>query len=175
MEQKMSNKQAELTQYNAAMIQKFKDKIYNGELKIQHSILLKNIEFLQNFKIHKLELIGCMHIIPNLKSSTIKEIKVANCCLKEINAIQLENLEILDASYNSALKIQDIEKYKNLKQLDISSTNLVDISNLKLQQLCSLQLRNNKIKDIPSLSNLINLVELDLSQNADIDIDPIQQ
>ncbi|CAL6003920.1 Leucine_rich repeats-containing protein [Hexamita inflata] len=149
MEQKMSNKQAELTQYNAAMIQKFKDKIYNGELKIQHSILLK--------------------------SSTIKELKVANCCLKEINAIQLENLEILDASYNSALKIQDIEKYKYLKQLDISSTNLVDIYNLKLQQLCSLQLRNNKIKDIPSLSNSINLVELDLSQNADIDIDPIQQ
>ncbi|CAL6041326.1 Conserved_hypothetical protein [Hexamita inflata] len=151
------------------------DKIYNGELIIQNSIQLKNIGFLQNLKIHKLELIGCMHIIPNLKSSTIKELKVANCCLKEINTILLENLEILDASYNSALNMQVIEKFKNLRQLDISNTNLVDISNLKLQQLSSLQLRNNKIKDIPSLSNLINLVELDLSQNADIDIDPLQQ
>ncbi|CAL5978913.1 Conserved_hypothetical protein [Hexamita inflata] len=175
MKQK-SEHQSEQDEYNSCMTLKYKNKVQNGELKIINSKKLTNLEFIQNFKIRKLELIGCRDIIPKLKSSSIQEFTICySDIIQNFDDIQLENVEILTVQGNEKLKNCSFDRFKQLKHLDISSS-YIDISNLNfmLPKLRIQKLRNNQIKDIFTLSNLVNLEELDLSGNEDIDIDPLQ-
>ncbi|CAL5979466.1 cell_wall-binding repeat-containing protein [Hexamita inflata] len=158
----------ELAEYNLTMIKKFKDKIRNGELKIQYCRKLTNLEFQQELEIHKLILIGCQNIVPTLKSCTLKELVIQDSNLQNIDGLELENLEILDVQGNEELCNSNFKKFKKLTQLYASGT-IIDISLLvQLQQLRILNLSNTKLQELSPLQFLVNLEELYLSSNYGI-------
>ncbi|CAL6093126.1 Conserved_hypothetical protein [Hexamita inflata] len=169
-----SEQPSELDEYNSYMAIKYKNRVQNGELKIINTKKLTNLQFLSEFKIHKLELRKCYNIIPVLKSSTIKDMSVRNSMVQNVDGFWLENLENLNVSENKQLENCSFERFKKLKQLDISETNRSDISNLKLPLLRILTLRRNKAIDLSSLHCLENLEELDLSYNITVYINPLQ-
>jgi Leucine-rich repeat (LRR) protein len=119
--------------------------------------------------------------------------------LGEIRAIDLQKLQILDASHRGVIELVGIAQCPNLLDLNLSHNEIVDVGSLanltKLERLdlsdnhlrggagiegiaaCenlgTLNLSGNELVDISLLAGLEGLTELNLSRNEITDVSPL--
>jgi Leucine-rich repeat (LRR) protein len=82
--------------------------------------------------------------------------------LSEIEGLQkLENLKILDLSYNELTNVKGLENFTSLKVLNLQNNRLLDTLGLeKLRNLEELRLYRNDIHDIPKFEHFKKLKKL---------------
>ncbi|CAL6002444.1 Conserved_hypothetical protein [Hexamita inflata] len=178
-------------EYDAKMTLKYEGKIKDGNLEIGNRLLgdpeVTNLRFLEQFDISTLNLYISNGMSVQLKSSTLKELKVYNCRDEyegrelrlnlKVDDLELENLEVLDLKYISLENDQlyNLAKFKKLHTLDVS-INKVDLTHIhSVTSLTKLYMQRCGLRNIDQISSLVNLKELDLSQNRDIDLSPLWQ
>ncbi|CAL5979923.1 leucine_Rich Repeat (LRR)-containing protein [Hexamita inflata] len=168
-EQIVTNEQPHILEYDEAMLQKYRNKVKNGMLKIQSDQDLKSLEFINTLNLYKLELEYCYYIIPKLDSQTIKQLYLINCVIQSLKNFQLENIEDLHLQNYSIkqLDLQEITRFVKLTKLCLGAC-IVDISPLSLMTgLTNLILNFCEISnevDITALQYLTNLTNLSLRQ-----------
>ena len=87
--------------------------------------------------------------------------------ISEIKGLEsLNELQVLNLSYNSIFEIEGLETLKNLRELHLDSNRIVKIKGLEaLKNLKLLNLAANSISEIEGLDILTNLEELHLESN----------
>ena len=88
----------------------------------------------------------------------------------------IQNLKLLDLSYNKLTNIDFLESLNSLISLDLTSNEISDVKVLeKFGRLTELYLGYNKITDIQALENLTSLTELHLNSNEISNIGPLEK
>ncbi|CAL6097592.1 leucine-rich_repeat domain-containing protein [Hexamita inflata] len=176
--QENQNNNIYLSEYDKQMIEKYQSEIKGGILTIQQNPDLKSLNFINTLKINQLQLYECKHIVPQLDSQTIKELKTMDCKIQSVKDFQLENLEVL-AIYNNQAKLesntlaQEIVWFQKLKELTLFKY-ITDFSPLsQLIGLTKLNLWSCDLHCTEALRPLINLQDLCLNCN-NIDITNVQ-
>ncbi|CAL5990968.1 leucine-rich_repeat domain-containing protein [Hexamita inflata] len=138
-------------------------------LEISKNRELKNIAFMQNFKIRKLSIIQCENLIPSLNNYLILELSLNECEIKCIELINAPQLRVLSLRYNCIQDVKDIVKFPYLQELDLSGNKNVNFDSLaQLKQLTVLKLEYcqfHLFNDVKGLQHIQTLKELDLSGN----------
>ena len=107
--------------------------------------------------------------------SNLKTLEAPNCDIVNIPGYfkNLNNLELLNLSYNNISDLTNLSDLKNLEILILSHNNISEINALlSLKKLHSLLLSHNNISEINEI-NLPNLKDLNLSNNKIHSIDRI--
>lgn len=96
--------------------------------------------------------------------------------ITDINWIKnLHDLEFLNASNNSILKLPELNRLKKLRVLHLNNNQISKIPNLsKLTRLEELYLSNNLLKDVSFLNGLKEIKTIDLHSNKITDITPLK-
>ncbi|CAL5988308.1 leucine-rich_repeat domain-containing protein [Hexamita inflata] len=140
---------------------------------------LQNIEFLEHFDIHHLEMNACANIIPKFKNIKLKELIILDSAIETLEQLQLENLEhfqLILEEYELQYSVKVNLQSPKLKYLIIQGYNIVDIDPLKqLTQLTTVLLSCCMLHNIDVLAYLTNLKELHMDYNSILYIYPLQE
>ncbi|CAL6017548.1 Conserved_hypothetical protein [Hexamita inflata] len=160
--------------YDTEMIQKYKDKVFNGVLEIIDDQNLTSVEFTEvisssDKKISELQIICCHNIKLDRcpQSSSIKKLIINKCNLQNLNGIQvMTELTELNLSFNQISDISKLSTLVKLTVLELDQNNIESISVIQhFNELHTLDLSQNLISTITSLKSLYKLKVLDLSYN----------
>ncbi|CAL6060872.1 Conserved_hypothetical protein [Hexamita inflata] len=160
--------------YDTEMIQKYKDKVFNGVLEIIDDQNLTSVEFTEvisssDKKISELQIICCHNIKLDRcpQSSTIKKLIINKCNLQNLNGIQvMTQLTELNLSFNQISDISKLSTLVKLTVLELDQNNIESISVIQhFNELHTLDLSQNLISTLTSLKSLYKLKVLDLSYN----------
>ncbi|CAL6031076.1 leucine-rich_repeat domain-containing protein [Hexamita inflata] len=163
-------------------VQFYQKFIKNGSLEIEgdgEDDELKNIEFLEQLNIHKLEFNACANIIPKFKNIALKKLIIRDSTMQTLNQLQLQNLEELQlileeyhCQYSIKVNIQSLK----LTFLNIQAYNNVDVGSLKnMTQLTTVYLIYCQLNDIDVLCYLVNLKELHMDSSSLLYIYPLEE
>ncbi|CAL6005702.1 Conserved_hypothetical protein [Hexamita inflata] len=172
-------KQLPLIYQNEIMINKYRDKIVNGELTIYNEDQIDQFQFLQYFTaVTKLTLIGFQNIlIEDQYLDNIRELVI------EGGNININNVKFLHKfCYNGHNIVKINPNFQNIVHFSVSGAKIriqqnmiqdpheiykiTDLDNIKgCYQLEYLKLNHNEIYDINFLINICKLTHLDVSFN----------
>ncbi|CAL6047177.1 Conserved_hypothetical protein [Hexamita inflata] len=149
-------KMQEIKQYDESHIKILQQRIFDGELKIESKI--RDIRFIENLNVQKLELFSCYNVNPVFTSKTVKELIIYNLKLENFKNIHLENLEVL--KLKQCDNIKECSYFGQVRKLE-----LVQIKNV--EQLFSQQICNN-IKELFIVDCQIQSLQLLQSENVEV-------
>ncbi|CAL5978792.1 Leucine-rich_repeat domain superfamily [Hexamita inflata] len=149
------------------IIQSYRNKIIDGVLFIHLGFYLKNIEFMEHLNIKALKLQLCANVIPKLRSQTVKDLTLIYCKIKNLQEMELDNLESLflqeqEQKLEDNTLTQSITKFQNLQKLRLDGYKNLDIKPLNaMKQLQTLGMSCcgfQRIDDIKELNQLKELI-----------------
>lgn len=127
---------------------------------------LKKIKNLKSFSFTGSDIFSDLKIIKELKG--LEELRLNECQVTDISGISvLENLKIVDLSFNSIENTEPLGNLTEIEELNLSSnTEIKDISSLgKLTELRVLHLEGCAVEDISVAENFKKLEELYINNN----------
>ncbi|CAL6025226.1 Leucine_rich repeats-containing protein [Hexamita inflata] len=150
-----SNKQAnnEII-YDAKMVQKYKNAVKNGSLKIQNDPELRDFAFADSLNVIELSISKCLNVQFQRTPKKVQTLFVQYCELKRINGVEkMEQLNYLDLRGNLINNVELLIGMTGLQSLDLCTNKVVNVEPLRwLIDLNYLNLRYNLVQNFSPLN-----------------------
>ncbi|CAL6025231.1 Leucine_rich repeats-containing protein [Hexamita inflata] len=151
-----SNKQSNTELINSCdgtMVQKYKNAVQNGSLKIQNDPELRDFAFSDSLNVTELSISKCLNVQFQRTPKKVQKLVVQECELKRINGV---------------------EKMEQLNYLNLYGNLINNVEPLRgMTGLTYLRLMKNKVVNVEPLRGLTCLTYLDLEQNLVLDFSPV--